>query len=209
MANPCYCIMIQLTITLPQKWVYVEPPWLITALDYSGLFSSLLAAVPNKPDQFWFSNASVSVRARMSGFSEGWPWRNLLMPQHPSWLSAGHRHHHGRKRGCGTKPLRFPAGNFIYLFLSEFVAEKHLEYGHHKWSWLVLTSLTHLICCFLVFAGPGGDMQWCFSQVKGAIDDDVAEGMISHTPSKRIESQCLALFEEKKSAVTLLIDFFC
>uniref|UniRef100_A0A3B4AKJ7 Uncharacterized protein n=1 Tax=Periophthalmus magnuspinnatus TaxID=409849 RepID=A0A3B4AKJ7_9GOBI len=26
-------------------------------------------------------------------------------------------------------------------------------------------------------AGPGGDMQWCFSQVKGAIDDDVAEGM--------------------------------
>uniref|UniRef100_A0A3B5L828 Uncharacterized protein n=1 Tax=Xiphophorus couchianus TaxID=32473 RepID=A0A3B5L828_9TELE len=22
-------------------------------------------------------------------------------------------------------------------------------------------------------AGPGGDMQWCFSQVKGAIDDDV------------------------------------
>ncbi|KAG7216650.1 hypothetical protein INR49_023362 [Caranx melampygus] len=24
-------------------------------------------------------------------------------------------------------------------------------------------------------AGPGGDMQWCFSQVKGAIDDDVAE----------------------------------
>lgn len=27
--------------------------------------------------------------------------------------------------------------------------------------------------------GPGGDMQWCFSQVKGAIDDDVAEGMSS------------------------------
>ncbi|XP_039636407.1 serine/threonine-protein phosphatase 2A 55 kDa regulatory subunit B alpha isoform-like [Perca fluviatilis] len=26
--------------------------------------------------------------------------------------------------------------------------------------------------------GPGGDMQWCFSQVKGAIDDDVAEGSI-------------------------------
>lgn len=32
--------------------------------------------------------------------------------------------------------------------------------------------------CF-VTAGAGGggnDMQWCFSQVKGAIDDDVAEG---------------------------------
>lgn len=26
-------------------------------------------------------------------------------------------------------------------------------------------------------------MQWCFSQVKGAIDDDVAEGMISDTLS--------------------------
>lgn len=33
--------------------------------------------------------------------------------------------------------------------------------------------------CLLIFAGPGGDMQWCFSQVKGAIDDDVAEGMSS------------------------------
>lgn len=53
---------------------------------------------------------------------------------------------------------------------------------------LVLTSLTNFICCFLVFSGPGGDMQWCFSQVKGAIDDDVAEGMISATFSgaKRI-----------------------
>lgn len=30
-----------------------------------------------------------------------------------------------------------------------------------------------------VCAGPGGgssDVQWCFSQVKGAMDDDVAEG---------------------------------
>lgn len=32
---------------------------------------------------------------------------------------------------------------------------------------------------FFHSAGPGGDMQWCFSQVKGAIDDDVAEGMRS------------------------------
>lgn len=32
---------------------------------------------------------------------------------------------------------------------------------------------------FYISAGPGGDMQWCFSQVKGAIDDDVAEGMSS------------------------------
>ncbi len=24
--------------------------------------------------------------------------------------------------------------------------------------------------------GGGNDVQWCFSQVKGAIDDDVAEG---------------------------------
>ena len=33
------------------------------------------------------------------------------------------------------------------------------------------------IWVFVPLAGPGGDMQWCFSQVKGAIDDDVAEGM--------------------------------
>ena len=26
-------------------------------------------------------------------------------------------------------------------------------------------------------AGGGNDIQWCFSQVKGAVDDDVAEGM--------------------------------
>uniref|UniRef100_A0A286YDJ9 Protein phosphatase 2, regulatory subunit B, alpha n=1 Tax=Mus musculus TaxID=10090 RepID=A0A286YDJ9_MOUSE len=25
-------------------------------------------------------------------------------------------------------------------------------------------------------AGGGNDIQWCFSQVKGAVDDDVAEG---------------------------------
>lgn len=37
----------------------------------------------------------------------------------------------------------------------------------------------YCVSCFFVFAGPGGDMQWCFSQVKGAIDDDVAEGMSS------------------------------
>lgn len=31
---------------------------------------------------------------------------------------------------------------------------------------------------FCLAKGPGGDMQWCFSQVKGDIDDDVAEGML-------------------------------
>lgn len=32
--------------------------------------------------------------------------------------------------------------------------------------------------CFLAAGAGGGgnDVQWCFSQVKGAIDDDVAEG---------------------------------
>uniref|UniRef100_A0A452Q9F1 Uncharacterized protein n=1 Tax=Ursus americanus TaxID=9643 RepID=A0A452Q9F1_URSAM len=38
------------------------------------------------------------------------------------------------------------------------------------------------------FAGAGGggcpaggnDLQWCFSQVKGAIDEDVAEGKAAH-----------------------------
>lgn len=41
-----------------------------------------------------------------------------------------------------------------------------------------MLTLNQTICCG-IFAGPGGDMQWCFSQVKGAIDDDVAEGMKS------------------------------
>lgn len=42
-----------------------------------------------------------------------------------------------------------------------------------------LTLTMSKIICSGIFAGPGGDMQWCFSQVKGAIDDDVAEGMSS------------------------------
>lgn len=37
-------------------------------------------------------------------------------------------------------------------------------------------SLTR-VCVVAAGAGGGGnDVQWCFSQVKGAIDDDVAEG---------------------------------
>lgn len=52
-----------------------------------------------------------------------------------------------------------------------------------------------LISCFLyfnfffIFAGPGGDMQWCFSQVKGAIDDDVAEGKSSDMLKSRSDSE--------------------
>ena len=37
----------------------------------------------------------------------------------------------------------------------------------------------------VVFPGAGGganDVQWCFSQVKGAIDDDVAEGKHAQEP---------------------------
>lgn len=30
--------------------------------------------------------------------------------------------------------------------------------------------------CIFLGAGGGNDIQWCFSQVKGAVDDDVAEG---------------------------------
>lgn len=35
-----------------------------------------------------------------------------------------------------------------------------------------------LIFVFVLLLGAGGgnDIQWCFSQVKGAVDDDVAEG---------------------------------
>jgi len=31
-------------------------------------------------------------------------------------------------------------------------------------------------------AGGGNDIQWCFSQVKGAVDDDVAEGGYGSIP---------------------------
>jgi serine/threonine-protein phosphatase 2A regulatory subunit B len=33
-----------------------------------------------------------------------------------------------------------------------------------------------LVCFLFAGAGGGNDIQWCFSQVKGAVDDDVAEG---------------------------------
>lgn len=50
-------------------------------------------------------------------------------------------------------------------------------------------NLTCDIYC-LVSAGPGGDMQWCFSQVKGAIDDDVAEGMSSVKHAQCVKKVC-------------------
>ena len=40
--------------------------------------------------------------------------------------------------------------------------------------------LRHHFCYILCIGGGSEDMQWCFSQVKGAIDDDVAEGK-THT----------------------------
>uniref|UniRef100_A0A3Q0SHJ0 Uncharacterized protein n=1 Tax=Amphilophus citrinellus TaxID=61819 RepID=A0A3Q0SHJ0_AMPCI len=49
-------------------------------------------------------------------------------------------------------------------------------------------------------AGPGGgsnDVQWCFSQVKGAIDDDVAEGKIR---GKSLP-QCLGLLINRRCHV--------
>lgn len=39
------------------------------------------------------------------------------------------------------------------------------------WNYVDLTSVL-----FLGAGGGGNDIQWCFSQVKGAVDDDVAEG---------------------------------
>lgn len=35
--------------------------------------------------------------------------------------------------------------------------------------------------CSFPGAGGGNDIQWCFSQVKGAVDDDVAEGKRTFT----------------------------
>lgn len=58
-------------------------------------------------------------------------------------------------------------------------------------------------------------MQWCFSQVKGAIDDDVAEGKSSDTLAQMLSSQPeafnvqrVALLEKKSSPITPLNDFF-
>lgn len=49
--------------------------------------------------------------------------------------------------------------------------------------WLMREMKLSVVLCpnlgRVVCAGPGGgssDVQWCFSQVKGAMDDDVAEG---------------------------------
>ncbi|KAL0612760.1 UPF0764 protein C16orf89 [Plecturocebus cupreus] len=41
-------------------------------------------------------------------------------------------------------------------------------------------------------AGGGNDIQWCFSQVKGAVDDDVAEGKLcfSETESYSVRLEC-------------------
>lgn len=40
---------------------------------------------------------------------------------------------------------------------------------------VLLWGVSFCCLCFLG-AGGGNDIQWCFSQVKGAVDDDVAEG---------------------------------
>lgn len=49
-----------------KPWVYVDPLWLITALDCSGeLFSGILDAVTNKPDQFSFWSRFMSIYANM------------------------------------------------------------------------------------------------------------------------------------------------
>ena len=35
--------------------------------------------------------------------------------------------------------------------------------------------LTDIVLNF-VFSGNGGDIQWCFSQVKGTLEEDISEG---------------------------------
>lgn len=55
------------------------------------------------------------------------------------------------------------------------------HFARRKWRWIhhQLTLCSFLSFCVCVCAGVAGgnDFQWCFSQVKGAIDEDVAEGM--------------------------------
>ena len=31
-------------------------------------------------------------------------------------------------------------------------------------------------CVFRTFAGNGSEIQWCFSQVKGTVEEDITEG---------------------------------
>lgn len=45
------------------------------------------------------------------------------------------------------------------------------------------------LCCvfsYLTGVAGGNDFQWCFSQVKGAIDEDVAEGMWLTLAARRL-----------------------
>lgn len=49
-----------------KPWVYVDPPWLITALDCSGeLYSGILDALTDKPDQFSSWSRFMSICANM------------------------------------------------------------------------------------------------------------------------------------------------
>lgn len=68
----------------------------------------------------------------------------------------------------GTSSV-FSFGLFLFIRFQKWV-------GAHRTLWTC--TFLHFSRSF-IFAGPGGDMQWCFSQVKGAIDDDVAEGKSS------------------------------
>ena len=44
------------------------------------------------------------------------------------------------------------------------------------------------------FLGNGGDIQWCFSQVKGTIEEDVTEGKIYRIKLTRQKGLMLGLF---------------
>lgn len=48
-------------------------------------------------------------------------------------------------------------------------------------------------------------MQWCFSQVKGAIDDDVAEGKSSDMLKSRCDSEAREMFKAAHVACLLFI----
>uniref|UniRef100_A0A8C9P239 Uncharacterized protein n=1 Tax=Spermophilus dauricus TaxID=99837 RepID=A0A8C9P239_SPEDA len=59
-------------------------------------------------------------------------------------------------------------------------------------------------------AGGGNDIQWCFSQVKGAVDDDVAEGKKSILNAVPVLSifppnlQWITIFTELKLNLNIL-----
>nr|XP_061800489.1 serine/threonine-protein phosphatase 2A 55 kDa regulatory subunit B alpha isoform-like [Nerophis lumbriciformis] len=88
------------------------------------------------------------------------------------WGNGGPKCRDGRHIGSGNKSL---------LIVADSVRESFGQFGDRTGEWPGRCSGSSFFFFFGHLSGAGGDMQWCFSQVKGAIDDDVAEADIIST----------------------------